>query len=55
MLNRIRMYLTVFFVIVLVFDMHKVRQTKTIVHPTLVLSEELHCVGCWLIGGRGFT
>jgi len=31
--------------------MHTARRTKTLVHLTLVLFEELHSVGCWLIGG----
>jgi len=31
-------------------SMHKVQQTKRLVHRTLVLFEELHSVGCWLIG-----
>jgi len=32
-------------------SMHTVWQTKTLVHRTLVLFEELHSVGCWLRGG----
>jgi len=32
-------------------SMHTVRQTKTFVHQTSVLFEELHTVGCWLSEG----